>query len=159
MPELQDLLPCEHEVTDPAEKYFRQCHPSFVSGGQPSSQFLGDFPRDEGMLSGTRSSKVSATVSYLDYVKSERLTAGTWGVPISDIHEAKCRVIDDTACPQTDPPRPQGHAYLDFRGYSQFERKAAVSELLIRFHAGGQQAVLGGWGEESSLAVSSTSSE
>jgi hypothetical protein len=141
--DLAELEDCEHEVDVDNENYFRQCHPRFLSDEQPSSQFLGKFGGDDEQLSGTRSSVVSATESFLDYQATGKQTAGTWGVTRRQVVDAGSRLIDDSECPQTDPPRPRGHVYLDFRHFLPQERRAAVSALLIAFHEGGQLAALG----------------
>jgi hypothetical protein len=143
VPELPQLDDDEEELLDPDEHYFRQCNPKFIREGQPSSQFLADFPRDEGKLSGTRSRTVNATESYLDFVGTGHDSAGTWGVTRDEVSRVESRLVDDSACAPTEPPRPRGHTYLDFRGFDRGERKSAVSKLLIDFHNRGQLAALG----------------
>jgi hypothetical protein len=132
----------ESLLTDESERYFRQCHPSFLKNGQPSSQFLADFPRDEGMLSGARSRAVNATESFLDFVAAGLKTGGTWALTVEEVVAVKSRLVDDTKCPPTKPPRLRGHTYLDFRNFEPDERRAAVSALLIAFKQRGQLAVL-----------------
>jgi hypothetical protein len=138
------LIAGEVKLTDPSEKYFRQCHPSFFRNDQLTSQFVADFPRDEGKLSGTRSTAVNATESYLNYSGAGGKTAGTWAVTLEEVEAQSARLIDDTGCPPTDPPRLRGHTYLDFRNFDSGERKTAASALLIHFKNRGQQAALGG---------------
>jgi len=138
------LIAGEVQLIDKSEKYFRQCHPSFFRNGQPTSQFVADFPRDEGRLSGTRSGSVNATESYLDYSGSGGKTCGTWAVTLEEVDAQNARLVDDTGCPPTNPPRLRGHTYLDFRNFDAGERKTAVSALLIDFKNRGQQAALGG---------------
>lgn len=145
MPSEQDeLVDGEVQLPSGDERYFRQCHPSFVQNDQPSSQFLGDFPRDGGRLSGTRSSVVNATESYLDHTQVAGLkSAGTWAITISEAEAAGSRVVDDSRTPATIPARARGHVYLDMRHFDPAERRAAVSALLIAFKARGQLAALG----------------
>lgn len=139
----------EVEVTNRAIMYVRQCHPSFLKGGQPSSQFLAEFPRDGGKLSGTRAPYVSATEAYIAHIRAGLKSAGAWGVTLDESTEAGTRVVDDSQMPPTEPARPRGHAYLDFRHFTKEERGSVVSHLLILFKKHGQLAVLGDYEEAS----------
>jgi len=147
--DFEELVAGEEEQLAPnGERYFRQCHPSFIQNDQPSSQFLGDFPRDGGRLSGTRSTVVNATESFLDFTRvAGGKSAGTWGITIAEANDAGSRVVDDSGSPQTVPARPRGHVYLDMRHFEPAERKTAVSALLIAFKAHGQLAALGDFEE------------
>jgi hypothetical protein len=127
----------EIEVLDSTETYFRQCHPSFYDEEtqQPTSQMLGNFPVDRGMLSGSRSSLRTPMQAYLDF---KGRSAGTWGVPVGDVQQAGCCIVDDHMLPSV----PHGHAYLDTRHLlsDRAERRKAMSQILIGMHKGGRLA-------------------
>jgi hypothetical protein len=99
------LEPCEEELDNPSEWYYRQVHPTFVSQGivNPDA-FIVDpeaFRSNGGKVSGTRSSKQTPQGAYDEYRRDfpNNLTAGTWGVTLAQVVNVKSRLVDDTKCP------------------------------------------------------------
>lgn len=67
---------------------------------------------------------MSPEEAYRAHISSGFDSAGTWGISVSEVENAKSRVIDDSAVPDT----PEHHAYIDMRGFSskQIERASKI---------------------------------
>lgn len=110
------LESCEEALDDLSEWYYRQVHPTFVSEGMVNPEA---FRSDDRKVSGTRSTRQTAQGACEEYRRDypNNRTAGTWGVTLAQVVNAKGRLVDDSQCP---PPArlghwPTGHTYLDQR--------------------------------------------
>lgn len=122
----------EVELTDPDELYQRQCHPSFMKDGLPTSQLFNDFPKDKGKLSGTRDSVVHAAQSYMNHQAQGLPTEGTWAVSVAEVTDNGSRVVDDVQSADAPDPCPTGHAYLDYRLVHKPGKKRFRNALIIK---------------------------
>lgn len=126
------LEPDEVELLDVDEQYFRQCHPSFIEDGLPSTMMFRDFPRDQGKLSGSRSSKTTEDQAYYFHTTSLELeSAGTWAVSVEEVQGSGSRVVDDSDSAIGPDPCPPGHSYIDMRPLSKGDRKRLRNRLII----------------------------
>lgn len=118
----------EKQVPVSGELYLRQCSPAFIEhDGIPSIKMFENSSKDEGKLSGARSDKVSAQDAFEERRDQGGLTAGTWGVTISEVENFGSRVVDDSA-ELEDPPT--GHSYVDYRHLSSKPSRRAVRSRL-----------------------------
>jgi hypothetical protein len=85
----------------------------------------------------TRSSKVTAEVAHRHYVDVLNLeSAGTWGVTVTEIGDANCRAVDDSACDEVVVP---GHSFIDMRDLPKADAKSARARLATLATARGCQ--------------------
>lgn len=122
----------EVELLDAEERYFRQCHPTFIEDGLPSAMMFKDFPRDQGKLSGARSGKTTEDQAYYFHTRSLQFkSAGTWGVTVEEVQGSGSRVVDDSGSTIGPAPCPPGHSYIDMRALSKTARKRLRNRLII----------------------------
>lgn len=134
LPDLQfaNLVEGEVALENLDEFYFRQCHPNFIINGIPSTQIFGDFPSDDGKLSGNRGESTTPAQAFAFHTETlGNKSAGTWGVTVAEVVAAQSRVVDDTEAPTVRPPDPvpPGHSYVDMRHLTSRERKRLRSQL------------------------------
>lgn len=131
-PPFEPLEPGEEVLDDENEHYLRQCNPSWVQGGKPSSQAFAYFAKDAGRLSGSRSRDATPAQAYRFYTETLRLkSAATLAVTVAQVEARSSRVVDDTNAPTVRPPAPvpPGHSYIDLRHLTSGERKRLASGL------------------------------
>lgn len=122
-------------LDDADEFYLRQCHPQWVQDGKLSSQVFGYFAKDQGRLSGVRSSVETPIGAFIFYTQTLRLqSAGTVAVTVRDAAANLSRVVDDTNAPSVRPPHPvpPGHAYVDLRHLTAGQRRKLARNLADR---------------------------
>lgn len=128
--DLPDLLKDEVVVDDPEERIWRQVHPKNTTDtGAPSSAAFVPNDVDEGCLSCSRESKVTAKRAFLYHTEILELeSAGTWSVPVAEISRVDLRCVDDSATATDEAPLPPGHVYIDYRtlGGKAVRRKARL---------------------------------
>lgn len=124
------LEQCEEALDNAAEWYYRQIHPAYVDEGIVDVQAFAPSSQDDGKISGVRSSKQTAKGAYEDYPNA---SAGTWGVTLAQVLNAKGRLVDDSKCPVPShlPSWPKGHSYLDQRINDRSIRKR-LRDVLAR---------------------------
>lgn len=131
----------EEILRDPAEQYLRQCHPSFIQNGIPTSQLFLESSGDDGKISGSRGHKATAEAAFLfrtEVVGGD--SAGTWAVTVQEAWESGVRVVDDSSSASGPPaPAPPGHAYLDYRMVGTRAKRRVRGELIIRARNRGRQ--------------------
>lgn len=132
-----ELKEGEEALVDPTELWMRQANPAFVDGGVPSVKVFETSSRDEGMLSGARSSKTMAREAYehrraMGAAVGRELSVGTWGVSVDEVADAGLRAVDDSA--NLDPDAPPGHAFLDYRHIAELDRpsRRAIRARVLR---------------------------
>lgn len=104
-----------------AEFLHRQVHPSFVRDGRPSSQAFRPNSKDNGQMSVSRGSIVTAESAYRLYVSQGRASYGVWSVTVLECNEVGLDAYED--CLEND----DAHAIVDFGPISskgQIERLA-----------------------------------
>jgi hypothetical protein len=94
------------------EELWRQIHPSWIDNdGVCKTAFL-PAAKDEGKLSSTQSTKITAEDAYLEYVDNLELTsAGVLSIRVTEASAADLRVIDDYSSNTRPTPCPTGHCY------------------------------------------------
>lgn len=117
--------PTGSELGDGTEFLHRQVNPSWVVDGVPSSQAFRPTKKDEGLLSVSRGSEVSAEESFDHHTGTLGLrSAGAWSVTVDECGESGTQAIDD---PTDETPH---HAVVDFRGFSRKQAEIAGKRLL-----------------------------
>ena len=119
--------PVDPKLEDGGESLYRQVHPSWVQDGVPASLAFKPTKKDEGMLSISLGSKVSAKDAYRHHTEDLGLaSAGTWGVTVS---EAAAAGLDSFAQPLNESP---AHGYIDFRELSRSAIEKAAKILVAK---------------------------
>ncbi len=116
-------------VADPGEILHRQVHPTFVHGGRVTSQAWMPTPKDDGLLSVSRSSVRSAIDSFHHHTRVLGLpSCGVWGVSV-----AECGALGLAAAadPLTKPVADHAHAVVDFRNVNEHQRKVKAKQLAV----------------------------
>lgn len=109
------LEPCEEELTNPDELWFRHVFPAAADDRGVISYLAFRLTSDDmGKLSGVRGGKQSAEAAFNERRRVKPNTVGTWAVSVAEIQSHGLRCIDDSECP-SDPPKPTGHSYIDMR--------------------------------------------
>ena len=131
----------EEILRDSAERYWRQCHPSFVQDGVPTSQLFVESSGDEGKISGSRETKASAEAAFKFRTEiAGSPSAGSWAVTVKEAWEAGVRIVDDSVSANGPlPPVPPGHSYLDYRQVGKSASKRISRALVIKARARGRQ--------------------
>ena len=102
-----------------------------VDGTPDSSNFIGK--SNHGYLLSTRREAIGARRAFREWTQ-DRLSEGTWGIPVGAIIDNGLQAFDDSSRPGA----PEGHASVDFRGLSDGVarkkakklRDAATAEML-----------------------------
>ncbi|MBL3698997.1 hypothetical protein [Leucobacter luti] len=131
-PAFEPLAVGEVRLDDANEYYFRQCHPSFLDQGIPTTQIFGDFPSDNGRISGNRGKTTDPRSAYKFHTETlDNDSAGVWAVTVGEVEQVESRVVDDTGAPSVRPPDPvpPGHSYVDMQHLSKQERRRLRKSL------------------------------
>jgi len=113
------------KLVDEDEVLYRQVHPNFFDGEQPSSQAFAPTPKDNGKLSVDRSSLTTAGKAYELYTKNYK-SIGVWGLTVGEFgaEELDCfsdKLEDNSA-----------HAVADYSPYSLNQQKNKAKRLKRR---------------------------
>lgn len=119
------LEPCEALLADAAEDWYRQVHRRYIDGCRVGELAFRPTDRDQGKLSGTRSSKQTARGAYEESMVA---SDGTWRVPVGAVSEIGLRCVDDSGC-RSDDPQPVGHTYVDFRPLGKKQERIKRLEM------------------------------
>ncbi|WP_288266518.1 hypothetical protein [uncultured Bifidobacterium sp.] len=123
-----DLTSGEEDITNSKDVCFRNVHPEFITNGTVSSQAFRPSDNDNGQLSTARSSKVGAQQHYQEFTHFGHKSAGVYQISTNDIQEAGLRWVDNEAN-QEESLHMTGHAYLDYRIYSNSQIKKKARNL------------------------------
>jgi hypothetical protein len=114
-----DLQPGEVVLPVNDDLMYRNVHPGFYDqgAGLVSSQAFTPNGDDQGCMSVTQGTLVSAFDAFLDYtVERGRQSVGVWAFTTSEVDTTGSRSVDDRSRHDLDPATlPPGHAYVDFR--------------------------------------------
>ncbi len=116
-------------LTEMSEVLFRQVHPKFMHGGQPSSQPFEPTPKDGNRLSVDRSQLTTASDSYTLYTSSGHASAAVYGLTVGefDAQDLPCH-SDPLTATATEVANP-AHAYADYSAHSSAQRKNKAKRL------------------------------
>lgn len=129
-PQWRELRPGEQELSDHAELLWRQVHPTQVDDGRLSSSAFIPSQRDEGQLSTSRASKISAQAAFEDYTQvRKRQSFGVCAVSVGEVSGEALRAVDDSEAP-SEEELPPGHAYVDFRGIDSTNKRKKIGARL-----------------------------
>jgi hypothetical protein len=121
-----DLLDGETPIEDASQILWRQVHPNHVS---PAGVIDGvafeeivtmeaingtEDARDE--VSMTQGTLISAEEAYVSWTGFGKTSAGSYGVTVEEVVNAKARAVDDSRLQDGEEAIP-GHAYIDLRGF------------------------------------------
>jgi hypothetical protein len=120
----------EHLLTSSDERLHRQVHPKFISEGRLSSQAFRPNSSDDGQLSTSRSSLVSARIAYERYVARLRQSIGVWSVTVVECRRVELRTYAD---PLDDD---DAHSLIDFTTLPSKSQWSRAAELLTAFARG-----------------------
>lgn len=114
-------------VEDRGELLFRQVHPDFISDGRPSSQVFKPFPKDNGQLSVSLSSKTTPEASYRHHTKTLGYrSGGVWGLEVGEVDSLGLIVYET---PEVSPPPDPSHAEIDFTSVDRLKGKHCPARL------------------------------
>lgn len=118
----------EEDITESSDTCLRNVHPQFIVEGIVSSAAFMPTRNDEGELSTARSSKVSAEQHFNEFTHMNHQSAGVYEVATEDIRNEELRWIDNESI-QEESIRMTGHAYIDYRVYSNGKTKKKARSL------------------------------
>lgn len=108
----------------------RHVHPKAIDGERVQSWAFAPNSSDQGCMSVTQASVVTAEDAFEDYtVQQKRTSAGLWAISTEEIRSVDSRTIDDQA---TTPPPPRGHAFVDYRDIKQGPRQESKRAKRLR---------------------------
>lgn len=114
-----ELLAGEVLIAPGADLMYRNVHPGFYDerAGLVSSQAFTPNSDDEGCMSVSQASIVTAVDAFIDYTMIRgRQSVGVWAVSTGEVHGVGSRTVNDCERADLDPDDiPPGHAYVDFR--------------------------------------------
>lgn len=114
-------------ITDADEQLLRQVHPSWLQEGRPTSQVFRPTAKDEGLLSVSRGSRITASAAFELHTRGKGLQSiGVWAVSVGNCSELDLPVHED---PLTEPVPDPAHAVIDYRRFTEKEARAK-SQLL-----------------------------
>jgi hypothetical protein len=103
------------KLWDQEEILYRQIHPSFLEGGEPSSQPFRPTPKDENKLSTDRASIVSAQQSYDLFTNGNGFSsAGVYGLTVGEFSAEKIDCIPDPIEPTNTRKANPAHCFADY---------------------------------------------
>lgn len=111
----------------PETLLWRQVHPSFMEGGQPSSQVFRPTPKDLDRLSFDDGDRIGAEASWRRFTGERRLeSVGVLAVQVLECRQQDLEVVADGV-----PSSPIGpeHVSVDFAGKSNGQRKTISKKL------------------------------
>jgi hypothetical protein len=101
-------------IDDVNEDLLRQVHPTqLMLDGRPDSSAFSPSPSDTGLLS-TRRQWITAERAHSDWIASQKLSVGTWGIRQGDFTDADLLAYDDSSI----NGNPEGHASVDFTAFA-----------------------------------------
>lgn len=125
-------------LDDSDEVLFRQVHPSFIDGGQPSSQTFTPTPKDEGKLSVDRSSLTSAAASHALFVGDGNTSDAVYGVSVGEFGAEALTCVSDPLQASATQSANIAHAYADYTPHSSNAQKTKAKRLKIKAIARGK---------------------
>jgi hypothetical protein len=124
---LGDAIPGQ-QLNDAEEFLWRQVHPDWMQAGRPTSQAFKPTPKDQGLMSVSQSSLVSAEDAFQFHISTLDLeSAGVWAITVSDASSVGYAVFDDSQNPV--PNTPPGHALVDTSHESRSRQKSLARAL------------------------------
>ena len=117
-------------ITNTKEVLHRQVHPNFVRNGRPSSQAFRPSSRDEGQMSVSRGSRITAEAAYRRYTSQGRLSSGVWSVTVLECNEVGLEAYDDPL------EQDDAHAIVNF---SPISSKGQVERIADKLAAAARQ--------------------
>ena len=126
------------------ETMLRRVHPSQVSkDGRPSKTSFYPRPADNGLVSVDRSSVITSSDCYTNYVQAKSLVlgqGGIWGVTVDECARSNLSCLSDPLDPsEFGGPNP-AHALIDMTKLSAEQVAAAASKLYALAKARGRLA-------------------
>lgn len=107
----------------PETLLWRQVHPSFMEGDQPSSQVFRPTPKDLDRLSFDDGDRIGAEASWRRFTGERRLeSVGVLAVQVLECRQQELEVVADGI------PDPE-HVSVDFTGRSSGQRKTISKKL------------------------------
>lgn len=125
-------------LTDDDELLFRQVHPNWMKGDEPSSQAFKPTSKDAGRLSVARGSMTTAEAAFDLHTGAMGLvSAGTWAVNVGEVSRdpVSLSALGDAVFePVPDP----AHALIDFGGLARREVEIKAKLLLAAARSRGR---------------------
>lgn len=111
-------------LTNAPELLHRQVHPTFVRDGRISSQTFRPTPKDQGHLSVSRGTLVSADEAFRRFVGRGFESAGVASVSVEECQRARVPAYEDPL------PDDDAHAILDFNQLASKSQWDKVADKL-----------------------------
>jgi hypothetical protein len=123
-------------LEEPGERLLRQVPPAWLQDGRVTSQAFKPMPKDQGLLSVSRGSRISPEAAYDRHVNVLGFkSAGVWCITVQDCSDEELRVYAD---PIDEPPHPDpAHALVDFRHLAEKRIVAHAKHLAQRANVRG----------------------
>ena len=116
-------------MTDEAEILFRQIHPSFIQGDEPSSQVFQPTTKDDHKLSVDRSSLTTAADANALFTSSGRLSVAVYGLSVGEFRIEHLPCASDPLDATGEEPANPAHAYADYSAHGVNQQKIKAKRL------------------------------
>ncbi len=114
------------QLADDAEILFRQVHPSFIQGDEPSSQPFLPTPKDDNKLSLDRASLTTALEAHALFTSNGRQSVAVYGLSVGEFGAERLPCFSDPLKATVEDPANPAHAYAEYsmHGIAQQKNKA-----------------------------------
>lgn len=116
-------------MTDETEVLFRQVHPRFIQGAEPSSQAFQPTPKDDHKLSVDRSALTTAAEAHALFTSTGRLSAAVYGLSVQEFQVEELPCVSDPLEAAGEEPANPAHAYADYSAHGVNQQKIKAKRL------------------------------
>lgn len=117
------------QLTDDAEVLFRQVHPSFIQGSEPSSQPFLPTPKDDDKLSVDRASLTTPPEAHALFTSNGRRSAAVYGLSAGEFGAERLPCFFDPLEATVEDPANPAHAYADYSAHGTAQQKNKAKRL------------------------------
>lgn len=118
-----------NKLTIRSEVMFRQIHPNYLQGGEPTSDRFRPTALDNDLLSVDRSSITSAEMAHALCTSTGRRSAAVFGLSVGEFHNESVTCIEDPIACTHDTPANAAHALAEFTVHDQKKQKVIAKRL------------------------------
>lgn len=122
------------QIADEDEQLWRNVNPSWLDGGEPSSQAFRPGGGDEGCVSTHRASMISAAASHAIFTSASPIglglsSVGVWSILVREARAEKLEAWDDPQPPSAAAPQNPAHAVIDMAHLDDKARRRVGQRL------------------------------
>lgn len=118
-----------NKLTIWSEVMFRQIHPNYLQGGEPTSDRFRPTASDDNLLSVDRSSITSAEMSHALYTGTGKRSAAVFGLSVGEFNDESVTCVEDPIACTPDTPANAAHALADFTAHDLKKQKVVAKRL------------------------------